>query len=230
MKNEPSLLFYKRGDSKLWRFICAQKDVVDRGTKWQVRNGSVVSFFNDHWLGEGLQVRDFAMRALTEEEGTSLVADWVVGGYWNLDKLSTFVNLEGISHIIAVLPPRLDATNDCIIWGAASDGRFSLRSAYFLIEPNSTLAKDRVFNDIWKWKGAERVRVFMWKALLDKLPTNLWRSSWSQVSTLCSHCSASVEDLLHILRDCSYAKGMWIKLIKQRYSADFFSFNFIFYT
>ena len=226
LRDEDSLFSYKAGDSKLWRFICSQKEVVDKGMKWQVKNGSVVSFFHDSWIGEGLKMSNFSMRPLLEEEEASVVADWVSGGCWDIEKLSSVINEEGLQRVATILPPRLDGDSDCVIWGASRDGEFSLRSAYFLIQPNPSHLRDRVFQEIWKWKGVERVHVFLWKALLDKLPTNVWRSSWSSTSALCGFCSAGCEDTLHILRDCWYARRMWTSLIKRRYVNSFFSCNF----
>ncbi|KAK4274538.1 hypothetical protein QN277_017742 [Acacia crassicarpa] len=220
-----SLLSCRPGDSRVWKFICSQKELVDRGSKWQIRNGLVANFFSDCWVGDGVRVKDFCIRQLSEEEEHSLVADWAEGGSWSIDKLSTIVSLEGLRRIAPVLPPRPEAENDCLVWGATVNGRFTVRSAYFLIEPNNQSLYDNLFKDVWKWHGVERVRVFMWKVALNKLPTNAWRSSWLQTSALCECCNSGVEDILHILRDCMYAKPMWESLIKPRYYLSFFSLN-----
>lgn len=37
--------------------------------------------------------------------------------------------------------------------------------------------KHKIFKDIWKWKGAERIKIFMWLAFLNNFPTNKWKSN-----------------------------------------------------
>ncbi|KAK4264615.1 hypothetical protein QN277_025768 [Acacia crassicarpa] len=208
VRDGESLLNYRPGDSKLWKFICDHSDLVDQGSKWQVQNGQVANFFHDCWIGNGIRLIDFCLRSLTEEEENTVVADWVVAGVWDIHSLSSIISSAGIRRVVAVLPPRPDAEPDGLVWGASSDGLFSIKSAYFLIEPNLHSLWDKLYKDIWKWGGAERIRVFMWKASLNKLPTNLWRSSWLHSSALCGACNTEIEDILHILRDCGYARMM----------------------
>ncbi|KAK4263121.1 hypothetical protein QN277_028589 [Acacia crassicarpa] len=43
-----SLLSCRPGDSRVWKFIYSQKELVDRGSKWQIRNGLVANFFSDY--------------------------------------------------------------------------------------------------------------------------------------------------------------------------------------
>lgn len=43
-RSEESFLNIKIQDSQLWKFICQQKDVIQEGTRWQIRNGQQVSF------------------------------------------------------------------------------------------------------------------------------------------------------------------------------------------
>ncbi|KAK4284609.1 hypothetical protein QN277_001415 [Acacia crassicarpa] len=223
LREGESLLSSRPGDSKVWKFICASKELVDRGTKWQVRNGELISFFNDCWLTDGRTLRDFCSRSLSQEEAASSVADWVVDGSWDFARLSGLVSPEIISRLMAHLPPYEDAGQDLLVWGASKNGLFSLRSAYFLIEDYSHLSVCPGLKEIWAWRGAERIKLFMWRVFFDRLPTNERRSKWGTTSNLCGHCGTEVESLLHILRDCSYARKLWLKLIKPSCYARFFS-------
>lgn len=150
---------------------------MDRGTKWQIHNSLVADFFTDCWVGDGVRIKDFYIKQLSEEKENSLVANWAKGGSWSIEKLSSIISPMGLRRIAPVLPPRLEAKNGYLVWGASVDGRFTLRSAYFLIEPNPFSLRDKLFKDIWKWRGVEIFWVFMWKASLDKLPTNAWRNT-----------------------------------------------------
>ncbi|XP_028778230.1 uncharacterized protein LOC114734750 [Neltuma alba] len=223
LRDEECLLTAFPGDSKLWSFICKQADIIENGTKWQVRNGPSVNFFNDVWLLPDMKIKDMCIRPLTQEEEASSVADWTKYGTWDFQRLNTIVKKEVIQRLISVLPPIEGAGNDVMIWSETSNGMFSVKSAYFLIEENDRALFNPIYKLIWKWKGAERIRVFLWRAFNNRLPTNLWRSRWCADSAVCYYCHRGTEDILHVLRDCFYAKQLWLQLLNKRYTSDFFA-------
>lgn len=184
-----------------------------------------MNFFNDPWLGKGIRLKDLCSRQIFEFEDSSCVADWLRGCSWDLNSLINIVNPEGVGRIMAHLPPKPDAGNDFLVWGASSDGIYSVKSAYGLLENSLQTQQDNLFKLIWNWRGAERVRVLMWKVALDKLPTKLWRSLWSMESPVSDFCQVTAEDTLHIFRDCSYAKRLWNNIIHPRFAHSFFNAN-----
>ncbi|KAK4253488.1 hypothetical protein QN277_010152 [Acacia crassicarpa] len=92
-----------------------------------------------------------------------------------------------------------------------------------MIDGISMQESDPLFSSIWKWEGSEQILTFMWITFNDRLPTNFWRSSWSNASALCASCEDGPEDVLHILRDCKFAKDMWYNLLDPIYFSQFFS-------
>ncbi|KAK4262419.1 hypothetical protein QN277_027981 [Acacia crassicarpa] len=223
LRDDDSLLTSRPGDSTLWRFIASHREIVDKGAKWQIRNGRTVKFFTDAWLLQGFYISDFCNRPLSPEEINSHVADWVSNGSWDFSRLDGCVLPSIIQKLMAVLPPRAGSGNDLLVWGASNDGVFSIRSTYFMIEPNPPQTSFPLSKVIWSWKGAERIKVFMWMASLNRLPTNVRRSYWAPTSALCTTCNAAAEDTLHILRDCPFASRMWTSLISPRFVSAFFS-------
>ncbi|KAK4274299.1 hypothetical protein QN277_017543 [Acacia crassicarpa] len=165
------------------------------------------------------------IRPLTDEEESSKVADWVHYGAWNFSRLDGIVSKEVIQSLIALLPPREEAGDDLMVWGETAHGTFTVKSAYFMIEKPIQNHFGRVYKAIWSWKGVEKIRIFLWLAYSNRLPTNAWRSSWSSMSAVCLHCYQGVEDQLHILRDCPYARNIWLALISPRYTSTFFSLS-----
>ena len=103
---------------------------------------------------------------------------------------------------------------------------FSVKSAYNLIEGLGGMTGSKIFKEIWRWEGVERIRIFLWITFNNKLPTNVWKSSWSLSSLLCAHFNEEAEDVLHILRDCEYARELWTSLLKPQYYAAFFWSSF----
>ncbi|XP_028803541.1 uncharacterized protein LOC114758643 [Neltuma alba] len=222
-RSEENLFNTQQGDSRLWKFICQQSDVIEQGTRWQLRNGLNINFFNDYWLYHDRKIIDFCYKDISLQENMTMVADWICNGSWNLNRMATMVSSEVIKRLITTPPPVVGMGNDVMTWGATNHGNFTVRSAYFLIEKPPHNLYSPVYKYIWKWKGAERIRVFLWIAYSEKLPTNMWRSKWSNCSGLCSGCHDDVEDVLHVLRDCYYARNLWLQLVDSRehnYAAD----------
>ncbi|KAI9086715.1 hypothetical protein K1719_031309 [Acacia pycnantha] len=144
----------------LWRFICKQKQIIEEQTGWRVRNGLSVEFFNDIWLFQGKRIKDMCGHQLSVEENNSKVSDWCSGGVWNFSRLESLVPREVIQRLLAVLPPMPEAGNDVMLWNGATNGQFSVKSAYFNIFLSNEHAYHRGYSLIWKWKGLERIKVF----------------------------------------------------------------------
>lgn len=153
------------------------------------------------------------------------MADWVKYGYWDLARISKLLPREVTQRLIAILPPLQGAGCDIMVWNGNANGNFTLKSAYFMIEKLIPDLYDPVFKLIWKWKGVEKIHLFIWISIHNRLPTNSWRSSWAGCSSLCQWCQDANEDVIHILRDCTYAKSMWRKLFPRSYYSNFFAAN-----
>ncbi|KAK4286586.1 hypothetical protein QN277_003122 [Acacia crassicarpa] len=225
LRDEESLLNSKNSDSTLWKFICRQEEVVEAGSRWQVRNGESVSFFTDIWLFKSETIEKKCKRLLTAEEKGSTVADWVLSGFWDLSRLGEIVTEEVIRNLIAVLPPREEAGMDMMVWKGTSHGCFSVKSAYYMLEKPPDQLYNCDFKKIWAWRGAEKIRVFLWLAYNNRLPTNEWRSRWAANSRMCQFCENGIEDEMHIFRDCRYANQIWVELVHPRYITEFYSYS-----
>ncbi|CAN1146357.1 Putative ribonuclease H protein At1g65750 [Linum perenne] len=105
-------------------------------------------------------------------------------------------------------PLAANRSEDQWVWGLDSKGKFTIKSAYNLLRPASTYIKQR--NSVWDWRGANRVRFFLWLAFQDKLLTNnepLQRNLSTDAS--CSTCQNPNEDVLHIIRDFPFVWEVW---------------------
>lgn len=91
-----------------------------------------------------------------------MVADWVQCGTWDISRLVNIVNSEVIQSLIAILPPMEAAGADIIVWNGNSHDRFTVKSAYFMIEQPPPQVFSSMYKRIWSWQGAERIRIFLW--------------------------------------------------------------------
>ena len=98
-------------DNEHERFICAQKDLIDQGSKWQIRDGQSVSLFHDVWVGDGMRLLDFRARQLIEKEEFSCVGDWLKDNSWDFDRLAGVLTKD-------IVWLRF------LVWGGSYDGCF----------------------------------------------------------------------------------------------------------
>lgn len=53
----------------------------------------------------------------------------------------------------------------------------------------------------------------MWKLTHDRLPLKVQINKWRNINTLCKDCKSQDEDALHVIRNCSYARKIWEKVV-----------------
>ncbi|CAN1188712.1 Putative ribonuclease H protein At1g65750 [Linum perenne] len=110
-------------------------------------------------------------------------------------------------------PPSADSGEDTWVWGCESNGRFSIRSAYNLV---NQLVNSRPLVDwkvIWRWDGPNKVKHFLWLSAHGKILTNEERVRRKMTQNAdCPRCSDVGESVLHVLRECPFAAQVWSSL------------------
>ena len=92
---------------------------------------------------------------------------------------------------------------------------FSVKSAYDSFARSVQLLANPLFWLIWKWKGMERIMVFLWQVAIDALPTSFFHFSRHITADPCYPCCKSNlhETSLHGLRDCEFMAKFWRHLV-----------------
>lgn len=81
------------------------------------------------------------------------------------------------------------AHRDALVWGRASNGRFTTKSAYELLEEGNWSTPNNKWKLIWSWRGPQIIRSFMWLAVHNRLMTNENRYKRHIASSPdCVHC------------------------------------------
>lgn len=81
---------------------------------------------------------------------------------------------------------------DSVFWGLSPNGMFSTKFVYFLNLNDSLGALTRKWRAVWKLKVLERVKVFIWKVLYNKIGTNALRARREITEdALCEACGAA---------------------------------------
>ena len=129
--------------------------------------------------------------------------------------------------IADISPPTNLAMPDTLAWSGSHDGLFSIKSAYNHITFGLDLPADPLFCLIWRWKGIERVKVFLWQVVMDAIPTKFLHFSRHVLDDpICSRCNSNLhETSIHVLRDCDVAGAFWSHLISAENYRQFLKSN-----
>ncbi|CAN1342709.1 Putative ribonuclease H protein At1g65750, partial [Linum perenne] len=134
-------------------------------------------------------------------------------GEWDLPYLRTLLPENLVLQIAGLSPPAAHRGDDATAWGLEKDGRFRIRSAYDLLGEHEGRRRDVDWELVWRWKGPNRIKHFLWLVAHDRLLTNEERRkrTWTEDGS-CSRCGHPQETVLHVLRDCSAAVNTWTHL------------------
>ncbi|XP_012852602.1 PREDICTED: uncharacterized protein LOC105972213 [Erythranthe guttata] len=113
---------------------------------------------------------------------------------------------------------------DKLIWHFSSTGQFTAKSCYHALLTHRTFSRGmesggaasssgestRRWKFIWKLSIPPKVRIFLWRACSDILPTNveLFRRGISP-SPFCRYCPDKCETTQHVLQFCHGMQAVW---------------------
>ncbi|CAN1782241.1 Putative ribonuclease H protein At1g65750 [Linum perenne] len=182
-----------------------------RGARSSIRDGRGTRFWTANWVDSGVRLIDLIEDGGAAPDLESLVADFVdLDGQWDVVKLLQVLPPDAVDLVVGITPPRADRGDDMWVWGGEENGRFSIKSAYKLICNQHVTQRLDPWKSIWRWKGPNRTRYFLWLAVQEKLLTNSSRVRRQMTDTgTCSFCSAAEETSLHVIRDCQFAVDVW---------------------
>ncbi|KAL4390453.1 hypothetical protein AHAS_Ahas03G0146600 [Arachis hypogaea] len=120
------------------------------------------------------------MTDIPREWEWSTVKDFVNDrGAWNTGVLEPYLNHDIIMELISTEPPKLSGEKDTLSWKLTSNGEFSIASAYKKLTGQQE-TNNKIWNTIWKWKGPERVRTFMWLTIHEYKKAFMKRSLFNE--------------------------------------------------
>ncbi|KAH9686559.1 Receptor-like protein 35 [Citrus sinensis] len=188
----------------------AAKHVVVKGSRIRIRSGQQVQINKDPWLPD--VNNGFITTVLDESLATATVNSIVVPGQrqWDNDLVVDIFNTRDAALILQV---RFSSRQDegHWFWLADTKGKFIVRSCYNVLNSTPIGSNSKVWKFLWGLEVLGKVKHFIWRALINVLPSadNLL-SRKVDVSLICPICSTANESVYHCLVECLFAQSCWL--------------------
>jgi hypothetical protein len=206
--------------SYIWRSICEARHVLRDGLRWRVGNGVNIKIWKDAWLPSPSTFRVISPLSVPNSEDTvdSLIIETDMR--WDEDKLEQMFLPRDVD-IIKQIPLSLRRPRDKLIWTGTKSGNFTVRSAYSLLlhqsrddsgsSSNGLNSNRHLWAAIWSAQVPPKVRLFMWRACQDILPTKTKLFDKGLLhSVSCLWCEGEPETSSHVLWQCDFSQRIWI--------------------
>nr|GME00746.1 splicing factor 3B subunit 2 [Ipomoea batatas] len=202
----------KKISSNAWRGVVLALPTVQKGICFEVRNGMTAHFWSDAWLQENP-----LCRFITSEEHAA-VKGKVIRDYWkNMEgwDWNAMPNLpDDIRESMEIISLEGDVSRDVATWKGEASSTFSLKSAYNITTANEINMQAPVWSTLWIIKVPNKMKLFMWTALHDKILGNAERKRRNlTMDGDCGTCHGKEETMAHILCDYSHAENVWTALV-----------------
>ena len=166
----------------------------------------------DNWVNvESLQA--MIEGPLRQEELNLKVSDLYGYHVWNWDLIS-FNLPQSIKEKIKAIPIQMYGNGrDMVMWKCSKNGEFNTNSAYRLAIQGEE--NDAQFSGQWVWKldMLPKIINFIWLCLHGSiLVREVLAGRGINCVKLCLICKEQDESILHLLRDCVFARDLWRKL------------------
>ena len=140
-------------------------------------------------------------------------------GTWNLPVLCELFDADSVAKIQQI-PLRDTRGPDLFSWSLHSTGVFTVKSAYNLavspkvrgVEGENSKRNQhwQFWRVLWKLKIPHKVKIHLWRACLNILPTRLSLCRQRVLSDpTCPICNSEDETTTHALWSCPYAGSVW---------------------
>ena len=198
--------------SYTWKAIEKAEAIILQGACYLIGDGSLVSVWEDPWVpwiqGFSPKPREDAFSQIP-----MLVSQLINNElrYWNAYLVNEIFDAESTRAILSISLP-FQPCPDKLIWVLDPKGRFTIKSAY-----RATTQKDEpspipqsLWKKIWKFNAPKRIKMFLWRIVVDVLPTRENFSKRVEITDCkCILCVEESDTLSHVFFRCPVARALW---------------------
>lgn len=205
----------KRKSSYAWKSILHGKELILKGMRYIIGNGTTTKMWTDSWLSLRPPRPPRPRRVINHN---TRVSDYINENRtgWNLEKLREDVVEDDIVKILALrISPK--AEQDLMGWHYNDSGLYTVKSGYWLAThlPDNNFIPPTYGNvalkkTIWNTKLPSKLKHFLWRISSRSIATgnNLRRRHVTR-DVICKRCWLEEETEEHLFFTCPYAKNIW---------------------
>ncbi|GKV17362.1 hypothetical protein SLEP1_g27876 [Rubroshorea leprosula] len=217
-KIDPPYHNFSRSSSPICKDISKGKDIVEKGNSWVPRDGSKINFWQDKWILKESLCSVFYGPFKPHDLDITVKDLLFPDGKWNFDAVAYPLPQDIIQKIVAIAFQRHSAEQDSFRWNSSANGKFSMKSAYFMAK-NIHWTQMEDWSWIWNICTIPKIKYFLWLVMHGRILTFDTLAQWGVVSdNRCPRCRNGPETLTHIFRECQYAALFWNSIIPQSIS------------
>ncbi|GMJ04337.1 hypothetical protein HRI_004102900 [Hibiscus trionum] len=198
--------------SYIWRSIWCLRKALEMGLYWKVGNGMDISIWDDYWLPTQ-SLRKINTPRIT---GLTHVSDLMLptSQTWDTDLIMANFTSDDSEIILSI---RLSTTtsSNALAWIGEHTGTYSVRSGNKILNQSQSVTTytGQVFSNIWKIQCPTKIRINLWKFVLNYIPC-MHNLSMRNISShgMCPRCHNQPETTMHIVWQCSYIRQIWDSL------------------
>ncbi|KAL1214129.1 putative mitochondrial protein [Cardamine amara subsp. amara] len=204
--------------SYAWRSIIHGRELLKKGLRKNIGNGSSIWVWTDQWINDGgwraPYNRQRSMNLMLKVKDLIDLPNMC----WNRAYLDELFVPEDVTLILQErILPRKD---DFWCWKHNRSGAYSVKSGYWLVSKENKAELQRealtlpslngVKSFIWTIKTAPKIKNFLWRALNGALPVvDLIASRGMDTDSRCQICGLEGESVNHVLFSCTRARQLW---------------------
>ena len=135
-------LMRKQISSNSWKGIVIGEDVIKKGRRSRILNGKNTLFLGDIWVGD-LPLIDLTLKDLRPMDSLKTMSHhWNDATDWKMDALDGMLPPHILDKLGTILVRPNEEGHDWTWWGLSNDGRFSLKSAYYMLKTQMNTSID----------------------------------------------------------------------------------------
>eukprot|EP00253_Pinus_taeda_P002060 PITA_02060 len=208
--------------SSIWNSAITNKDLIQKHSFWEVKNGYLARFWTDSW-----QQLPCINNIIQDIPNQDPIQQEKINQFWTTNNTSDHREWTVAS---AILPYGAAETQealaeelkkrrilkedgpDSLRWGYEEKGTFTSKEAYHILIKGNYI-KDKIWKRIWQPPIWPKISTFLWLLTHNRILTwdNLRKRKFAGPS-ICLNCKIEEESAAHLMHLCPLSHRIWEKV------------------
>ena len=210
--------------SYVWKGLKEGASILNNDITWEARSGNFIDIWYDKWipsLGNNtlLNIHQSQSSTRGQIQGHELLGNFITkDGSWDCLKLQQCIPQQFLPFILNIPLQNGQNESDVCLWRGKQPTTKAIYNLLFekndlqISKPSTAnCLPNSLWSKFWKLPVPFKVKSFLWKLFLNRLPTidNIRQRSNLTLFSKCGFCNQHEETLHHLFLDCFKIKRSW---------------------